>query len=139
MVLYSAAQKAHLCDLCNLCAEKGTAVTHIGQELRVRFEASGMTLKAFAARLGRTPKGMYALFDRGDIDTEVLRRACEVLKFNFFRLLAADVERSQAQPGDLREPGAAYGRSEQAPTIIVIQGDAGASDLVERITQAVKR
>ncbi len=104
----------------------------------MRFEASGMTLKAFAARLGRTPKGMYALFERGDIDTEVLRRACEVLNFNFFRLLAADVDRSQAQPGDLREPGAAYGR-EQAPTIIVIQGDAGGSDLVERIAQAVKR
>lgn len=98
-----------------------------------------MTLKAFAARLGRTPKGMYALFGRRDIDTEVLRRACEVLNFNFFRLLAADVERSQTQSGDLRDPGAAYGRTEQSPTIIVIQGDAGASDLVERITQAVKR
>jgi hypothetical protein len=98
-----------------------------------------MTLKAFAARLGRTPKGMYAVFQRPDIDTEVLRRACEVLNFNFFKLLAADVERTQAPSGDLREPGTAYGRSEQAPTIIVIQGDAGASDLVERITQAVKR
>jgi hypothetical protein len=97
-----------------------------------------MTLKAFAARVGRTPKGMYALFERADIDTEVLRRACEVLNFNFFRLLAAEMDRGQH--AELGEPAVGYRRAGDAsPTIIVIQGDAGGSDLVERITQAVKR
>jgi hypothetical protein len=110
---------------------------HIGKELRSRFEKSGMTKVAFAERIGRTPKNLYEIFERPSIDTQILRKASEVLRFNFFRLYVEDLESEMGSDLPVAaDPKGTYQRS--TPTVIVIQGSENDPDLIERITKATK-
>lgn len=111
---------------------------HIGSELKAQFEASGLTLKAFASRIGRSPKNLYEVFERPSVDTQLLRKASEVLRFNFFRLYAEDIEKEWGgTSSQVSEPAGIYQRSKPA-TVIVIQGDNPDPGLIERITKASK-
>lgn len=108
---------------------------HIGKEMERRFASSGLTKKAFASRIGRTPKNLYELFERPSIDTQVLKKASEALHFNFFKLYCEELDRLLGMT-TVNEPDAVYHRSR--PTVIVIQGDDSDPELLERITQAAK-
>jgi transcriptional regulator with XRE-family HTH domain len=111
-------------------------VVHIGKELEERFKVSGMTVKSFASRIGRSPKNIYELFERPSIDTQILKKASEALHYNFFKLYCDDLDKEMGITR-AEEPQARYGRTE--PTVIVIQGSNVDPDLIERITKAAKK
>jgi transcriptional regulator with XRE-family HTH domain len=115
-----------------LCA----VVVHIGKELEERFKISGMTVKSFASRIGRSPKNIYELFERPSIDTQILKKASEALHYNFFKLYCDDLD-TQMGLTRAEEQQAKYARTE--PTVIVIQGTNIDPDLIDRITKAAKK
>lgn len=108
---------------------------HIGSEVKRRFDESGMTLVAFAERIGRSSKNVYEVFKRPSMDTMLLQRCSEALHFNFFQLYSDDLAPTLAGT-TVNEPPAPYGKARK-PTVIVIQGDAQDGKLVERITRAL--
>lgn len=61
----------------------------IGQEILVRFEASGMTQLAFAEKVAMHRNSLASLFTSTSVDTDRLMLACKALNFDFFALLSA--------------------------------------------------
>lgn len=92
-----------------------------------------MTLRAFADRIGRSPKNIYELFERPSIDTQILRKASDALHYNFFKLYCEEVDRELG----VAEPPAEYRKAK--PTVIVIQGENVDPELIDRITKAAKK
>jgi hypothetical protein len=76
---------------------------HIGKEIESRYKESGIKLSEFAKRLSTSPRNVYAIFDRPDIKTDLLKKIGEVLRFNFFSLYT-----ESTGIRDVEEPGLHY-------------------------------
>ena len=57
----------------------------IGQHIRRVWEDSGLSKTAFAEKIGISRNNVYYLFERTNIDTELLRNICNVLNHDFFQ------------------------------------------------------
>lgn len=57
---------------------------HIGNIIKKEYERSGMKLNVFAERIGMTYRNVYRVFEREDINTELLERIGDVLNYDFF-------------------------------------------------------
>jgi transcriptional regulator with XRE-family HTH domain len=108
---------------------------HIGEEMRVRVKARGMSVVTFASRIGRSPQNVHKLFKQQSVDTQILRKASEALDYNFFHLLASDLD-EKLKPNNVQEPAAQYVR--RPPTVIIVSGDDMDQELLDRITKATK-
>lgn len=60
---------------------------HIGQLIRAELDSHPRhhTVTWFANRLNCNRRNVYDIFNRPDIDTNLLRRICTVLEHDFFR------------------------------------------------------
>ena len=65
---------------------------HIGEAIERRRKATGMSKTDLAARIGKDRTHIYTLIESPSIDTLLLKQVCEALQFNFFKLLAEDME-----------------------------------------------
>lgn len=63
---------------------------HIGEEIKKRFDASGLTQKEFGAKIGMPQQNVSRVFNASSIDTNRLAKVCVALKFNFFALYCED-------------------------------------------------
>lgn len=73
---------------------------HIGREIESKYKESGIKLSEFAKRLSTSPRNVYAIFERGDIKTDLLQRISDVLNYNFFKLYNS--------PSQVNEPDLNY-------------------------------
>ena len=64
---------------------------HIGEEIRNRFEKSGLTQKEFGARIGMPQQNVCRIFNNESIDTKRLVAVSRALQFNFFTLYTPPV------------------------------------------------
>ena len=58
--------------------------THIGNVIKSEYEKSGMKLNVFAERIGMTYRNVYRVFERTDINTDLLVKIGAVLNYDFF-------------------------------------------------------
>ena len=59
---------------------------HIGDEIKKRFDKSGLTQKEFGSRIGMPQQNVCRVFKNESIDTKRLVAVCKALQFNFFTL-----------------------------------------------------
>ena len=64
---------------------------HIGQLIKEQLAQSGMKKTEFARRINRTSQNVYAIFERTSIDSTLLASISEILNYNFFDVLASDL------------------------------------------------
>lgn len=102
----------------------GPMAVHIGEEVLRRLEQVGMTKARFADRIGRHRGRVYDVFTSPGCDTVLLRKISQVLEFNFFKLLAEDLEPSSTKH-EVGEPAVQYQRSApgRQPIRLVIEVD----------------
>jgi hypothetical protein len=65
---------------------------HIGQLIKEQLERSGMKKTEFARRINRTSQNVYAIFERTSIDSALLASISEILNYNFFDVLAVELD-----------------------------------------------
>jgi hypothetical protein len=65
---------------------------HIGQLIKEQLERSGMKKTEFARRINRTSQNVYAIFERTSIDSSLLASISEILNYNFFDVLAVELD-----------------------------------------------
>lgn len=63
---------------------------HIGEKIKQRLEAIGMSKSEFSRRINTSPQNVYGIFKRQSIDTDLLRQISDVLDFNFFSYYVPD-------------------------------------------------
>lgn len=56
---------------------------HIGELIKNKFDASGMTISSFAEAIHKTRTTIYDIFKRKSIDMELLMLISDVLKHDF--------------------------------------------------------
>jgi len=62
---------------------------HIGEEIKSRFDKSGLTQKEFGSRIGMPQQNVSRVFNGESIDTKRLVAVSRALNFNFFELYAS--------------------------------------------------
>ena len=65
---------------------------HIGEEIKNRFDKSGLTQKEFGARIGMPQQNVYRIFNNDSIDSKRLVAVSQALQFNFFTLYTPPVQ-----------------------------------------------
>jgi hypothetical protein len=68
---------------------------HIGQLIKQQLELSGMKKTEFARRINKTSQNVYAIFERTSIDSGLLASISEILNYNFFEVLALEIDRKR--------------------------------------------
>lgn len=81
---------------------------HIGQLIKEQLERSGMKKTEFARRINRTSQNVYAIFERTSIDSALLASISEILNYNFFEVLAVDLNNKRGIRQDLNELPVGY-------------------------------
>ena len=85
---------------------------HIGQIIRKQLDAAGMSKTEFARRINTTSQNVYGIFKRKSIDTALLQKISEVLRYDFFQYYSTpgavivedgkkDYKQSQTAPEDI--------------------------------------
>lgn len=104
---------------------------HIGQEIKTRFDRSGLTQREFGARIGMHQQNVCRVFNNDSIDTKRLALISRALKFNFFSLYCDEevtevrqAGRDYVERGKITHSGTEYAAS-----------SATESDLREQIAQ----
>jgi len=90
---------------------------HIGKEILRVLEDSGMPKTVFAERIGMNRSNVYDVFAAPGCDSVRLRKISQVLKCNFFKLLADDFEPPTSVAS---EPAAIYGRPAPRPPMRIV-------------------
>ena len=62
---------------------------NIGQKIKEVFDSKQMKLSDFAQQLGMVRQNVYRVFERKDMDTELIRRISRILEHDFFQYLVA--------------------------------------------------
>jgi hypothetical protein len=81
---------------------------HIGQLIKEQLERSGMKKTEFARRINRTSQNVYAIFERTSIDSTLLASISEILNYNFFDVLAVELDNKRGIRQELKEMPAEY-------------------------------
>lgn len=71
-----------------------------------------MQPKVFAERIGTSPRNLYNIFSRDSIDTALLVKISEVLRYDFFKLFQQDI---------VKEPEADYSKRKKPKIYIQIE------------------
>jgi hypothetical protein len=58
---------------------------HIGGKIKAKVAEKGVTVTAFAAKIGVSRENAYSIFKRKTIDTGLLETISQVLGYNFFQ------------------------------------------------------
>jgi len=65
---------------------------HIGKAIEQRLKTIGMTKAEFAKRIHCTRQNIYSIFERKELNTNLLRKISEVLDYNFLAEQIDDVQ-----------------------------------------------
>lgn len=97
-----------------------------------------MPKTTLAERIGRSSKNLHELLRYPGWDTMLLLKACEVLSYNFFKLLADDFEPG-ATPSMAMEPQAPYLKKETPTGVdVTIRVNPNDPESARKLMQALK-
>lgn len=93
-----------------------------------------------AERIGRSAKHLQTMVKSPSWDTQVLAQACKALDYNFFELLAKDVEPTITVGASVvAEPAAAYAKNvDKSGVDITIHIDPSDPDAQRKLLAALK-
>lgn len=66
---------------------------HLGKKIHAVMTIRGKNAVWLASEIGCERTNVYNIFHRRSIDTELLKRICIILSYNFFHDLSEDVQR----------------------------------------------
>lgn len=69
---------------------------HLGTAIRRILKEKGHTVVWLSEQLSCSRTNVYKIFEKQDLDTELLRRICTTLDTDFFKLLSEDYKNSQS-------------------------------------------
>lgn len=104
---------------------------HIGEEIKSRFDKSGLTQKEFGSRIGMPQQNVSRVFNNESIDTKRLVAVSRALNFNFFELFTNIEQREVHTEGD-------YSPASDSGDISVIVGDAVLAERVRLLQQLME-
>jgi predicted transcriptional regulator len=97
---------------------------HIGQEIEKIYKERGIKLSVFAKQIGTVPRNVYRIFEKEDINTDLLITIGSILNFNFFKCFVSNDENI------LNETQAAYNK-EQRKTKILIELELDNNEMIK--------
>lgn len=103
---------------------------HIGEEIKSRFDKSGLTQKEFGSRIGMPQQNVSRVFNGESIDTKRLVAVSRALNFNFFELYCHIEQREVHTAGD-------YSPASDSGDVSVIVGDAVAAERVRLLEKII--
>ena len=68
---------------------------HIGNLIKEKLQEDGHSVTWFANQICCTRTHVYKIFEKANIDTELLERISKVLKYNFFKDISNDFEKQK--------------------------------------------
>ncbi len=109
---------------------------HIGQEIDKKFQESGMKLAEFAKRVGTSTRNIYSIMNRSDINSELLRKISEVLKYDFFALYQDSLSSNVVS-----EPEMKYTMRKKVSLIVELDGQSETLenwfDIMKKLNKAI--
>lgn len=103
---------------------------HIGEEIKSRFEKSGLTQKEFGSRIGMPQQNVSRVFNGESIDAKRLVAVSRALDFNFFELYCNVEQRDVRTEGD-------YSPASGSGNVSVVVGDAILTERVKLLQQLI--
>ena len=104
---------------------------HIGEEIKSRFDKSGLTQKEFRSKIGMPQQNVSRVFNGESIDTKRLVAVSRALNFNFFELYANIEQRQVHTEGD-------YSPASDSGDVSVMVGDAVLAERVRLLQQLME-
>lgn len=104
---------------------------HIGEEIKSRFDKSGLTQKEFGSRIGMPQQNVSRVFNGESIDTKRLVAVSRALNFNFFELYASIDYHEVHTEGD-------YSPASDSGDVSVVVGDAVLAERVKLLQQLIE-
>jgi transcriptional regulator with XRE-family HTH domain len=77
--------------------QKDKMEINIGRKIKEVFDSKEMKLSDFAQQLGMVRQNVYRVFDRKDMDTELLRRISRILDHDFFQYFVSACSESKPE------------------------------------------
>lgn len=111
---------------------------NIGKIIEEKFNASGLTKRAFAEKIGISQRHLYTLFEKNSVDTAQLQRICEILHFDFF---TAFTEYRIPKPKAMisEEPSENYPAKVNFKLEINISGKLNKTEILEAVVEELNR
>ncbi len=103
---------------------------HIGEEIKSRFDKSGLTQKEFGSRIGMPQQNVSRVFNGESIDTKRLVAVSRALNFNFFELYTNIEHREVHTEGD-------YSPASDSGDVSVLVGDAVLAERVRLLEKII--
>lgn len=75
-------------------------IKHIGELVQRLFLKSGMKVEDFTSSIGCGRENYYKIIQKGDLNSDLLKKISEVLNHNIFRDLADDMQWAQSNETD---------------------------------------
>jgi hypothetical protein len=67
---------------------------HLGKMIHTELNNQGRSVTWFAEQLNFNRTNAYNIFKKENLDTELLKRICLILGFNFFQVLCSEMDLS---------------------------------------------
>jgi len=103
----------------------------IGEEIKIRFDKSGLTQKEFGSKIGMPQQNVSRVFNGESIDTKRLVAVSRALNFNFFELYTEIDHREVHTEGD-------YSPVSDKGDITMVVGDAVLNERIKSLEDKVK-
>lgn len=103
---------------------------HIGEEIKSRFDKSGLTQKEFGSRIGMPQQNVSRVFNGESIDTKRLVAVSRALNFNFFELYTNIEHREVHTEGD-------YSPASDSGDVSILVGDAVLAERVRLLEKII--
>ena len=65
---------------------------HIGNRIKEAYDKSGLKMSVFSSQIGMSYRNLYKVFEKENINTDLLEKIGDVLNYNFFQLYIEDKE-----------------------------------------------
>ena len=71
---------------------------HIGNMIRQKLKEQGRSVTWFAQQIYCSRSNTYRIFNNPNIDTELLKRICRILDYDFFNDISKDIHNLNKPP-----------------------------------------
>lgn len=96
---------------------------HIGKEIEKKYNESGLKLSEFAKKINTGTRNIYSIFKRSDINSALLKKIGEALRYDFFQFYQKEYKKGTAPTPNIHEsPASMYGSPRSVTVSIALDG-----------------
>lgn len=103
--------------LSSMKSKQSAGKIHIGSRIREKVNTSGMTVTEFADKINYSRRNIYSIFSKESIDTSLLFKISEVLKYNFFNDFSRLFYNSKDKLDKVNEDLPGFGQNQKVETL----------------------